>query len=51
MQKIEITFDRKYIESLIAGNEQTPEEGGKIRKIANAILAEGIKESTEGNYC
>ena len=51
MQKIEITFDRKYIESLIAGNEQTPEERGKIRKIANAILAEGIKESTEGNYC
>ena len=51
MQKIEITFDRKYIESLIAGNEQTPEERGKIRKIANVILAEGIKESTEGNYC
>ena len=51
MQKIEITFDRRYIESLIAGNEQTPEERGKIRKIANAILAEGIKESTEGNYC
>ncbi len=51
MQRIEITFDRKYIESLIAGNEQTPEERGKIRKIANAILAEGIKESTEGNYC
>ena len=51
MQKIEITFDRRYIESLIAGKEQTPEERGKIRKIANAILAEGIKESTEGNYC
>lgn len=51
MQRIEITFDRKYIESLIAGNEQAPEERGKIRKIANAILAEGIKESTEGNYC
>lgn len=51
MQKIEITFDRRYIESLIAGNEQTPEERGKIRKIANGILAEGIKESTEGNYC
>ena len=51
MQRIEITFDRKYIESLISGNEQTPEERGKIRKIANAILAEGIKESTEGNYC
>lgn len=51
MQRIEIEFDRKYIESLIAGNEQTPEERGKIRKIANAILAEGIKESTEGNYC
>lgn len=51
MQRIEITFDRKYIESLIAGNEQTPEERGKIRKIANGILAEGIKESTEGNYC
>ena len=51
MQRIEITFDRKYIESLIAGNEQTPEERGKIRKIANAILAEGVKESTEGNYC
>ena len=50
MQKIEITFDRKYIESLIAGNEQTPEERGKIRKIANGIIAEGIKESTEGNY-
>lgn len=51
MQRIEITFDRKYIESLIAGNEQAPEERGKIRKIANGILAEGIKESTEGNYC
>lgn len=51
MQRIEITFDRRYIESLIAGNEQTPEERGKIRKIANAILAEGVKESTEGNYC
>ena len=51
MQRIEITFVRKYIESLIAGNEQTPEERGKVRKIANAILAEGIKESTEGNYC
>lgn len=50
MQKIEITFDRKYIESLIAGKEQTPEERGKIRKIANGIIAEGIKESTEGNY-
>ena len=50
MQKIEITFDRRYIESLIAGKEQTPEERGKIRKIANGILAEGIKESTEGNY-
>ena len=51
MQKIEITFDRRYIESLIAGKEQTPEERGKIRKIANGIIAEGIKESTEGNYC
>ena len=51
MQRIEITFDRKYIESLIAGNEQTPEERGKIRKIVNGIIAEGIKESTEGNYC
>ena len=51
MQKIEITFDRRYIESLIAGKEQMPEERGKIRKIANGILAEGIKESTEGNYC
>ena len=51
MQKIEITFDRRYIESLIAGKEQPPEERGKVRKIANAILAEGIKESTEGNYC
>ena len=50
MQRIEITFDRKYIESLIAGKEQTPEERGKIRKIANGIIAEGIKESTEGNY-
>ena len=51
MQRIQITFDRRYIESLIAGKEQTPEERGKIRKIANGILAEGIKESTEGNYC
>lgn len=51
MQKIEITFDRRYIESLIAGKEQTPEERGKIRKIANGIIAEGIKESSEGNYC
>ena len=50
MQKIEITFDRRYTESLIAGKEQTPEERGKIRKIANGIIAEGIKESTEGNY-
>ncbi len=50
MQKIEITFDRRYIESLLAGKEQTPEERGKIRKIANGIIAEGIKESTEGNY-
>lgn len=50
MQKIEITFDRRYIESLIAGKEQTPEERGKIRKIANGIIAEGIKESSEGNY-
>lgn len=50
MQRIEITFDRKYIESLIAGKEQTPEERGKIRKIANGIIAEGIKESSEGNY-
>ena len=50
MQKIEVTFDRRYIESLIAGKEQTPEERGKIRKIANGIIAEGIKESTEGNY-
>ena len=51
MQKIEITFDRRYIESLIAGKEQMPEERGKIRKIANGIIAEGIKESSEGNYC
>ena len=51
MQRIEITFDRKYIESLIAGNEQTPEDRGKIRKIVNGIIAEGVKESTEGNYC
>ena len=43
MQKIEITFDRRYIESLIAGKEQTPEERGKIRKIANGIIADGIK--------
>lgn len=50
MKKIEITFDRRYIESLIAGKEQTSEERGKIRKIANGIIAEGIKESTEGNY-
>lgn len=50
MQKIEITFDRRYIKSLIAGKEQTPEERGKIRKIANGIIADGIKESTEGNY-
>ena len=50
MQKIEITFDRRYIESLIAGKEQMPEERGKIRKIANGIIAEGIKESSEGNY-
>ena len=51
MQRIEITFDRRYIESLIAGNEQTPEERGRIRKIANGIISEGIRESTEGNYC
>ena len=51
MQRIEITFDRRYIESLLAGNEQTPEERGKIRKIANGIISEGIRESTEGNYC
>ena len=51
MQRIEITFDRRYIESLIVGNEQTPEERGKIRKIANGIISEGIRESTEGNYC
>ena len=50
MQRIEITFDRKYIESLIAGKEQPPEERGKIRKIANGIITNGIKESTEGNY-
>lgn len=50
MQKIEITFDRRYIESLIAGKEQMPEERGKIRKIANGIITDGIKESTEGNY-
>ena len=50
MQKIEITFDRRYIESLIAGKEQPPEERGKIRKIANGIITNGIKESTEGNY-
>lgn len=50
MQKIEITFDRRYIESLIAGKEQQPEERGKIRKIANGIITNGIKESTEGNY-
>ena len=43
MQRIEITFDRRYIESLIAGNEQTPEERGRIRKIANGIISEGIK--------
>lgn len=51
MQRIEITFDRRYVENLIAGNEQTPEERGKIRKIANGIISEGIRESTEGNYC
>lgn len=50
MQKIEITFVRRYIESLIAGKEQPPEERGKIRKIANDIITNGIKESTEGNY-
>ncbi len=50
MQKIEITFDRRYIESLISGKEQMPEERGKIRKIANGIITNGIKESTEGNY-
>lgn len=51
MQRIQITFDRKYIESLLAGKEQTPEERGRIRKIANGIIDEGIRESTEGNYC
>ncbi len=51
IKKIEITFDRRYIESLIAGNEQTPEERGRIRKIANGIISDGIRESTEGNWC
>lgn len=50
MQRIEITFDRRYIESLIAGNEQTPEERGRIRKIANGIISEGITNVPFGGY-
>ena len=51
MSRIEITFDRNYIAG-IAGGEILPpaEQTRRVREMADKIIAEGTKNTTEGNW-
>ena len=51
MERIEITFNRDYIAG-IAGGEILPpaEQTRRVREIADKIIAEGTKNTTEGNW-
>ena len=51
MDRIEITFDRDYIVNIADGNILPPgEQTRRVREIADKIIAEGIENTTEGNW-
>ena len=51
MQKTDIVFKSSYIRDLISGDELHPAEHTKrVRGIADKIIEEGIKNTTQGNW-
>mgnify|MGYP001864075018 CR=1 FL=1 len=51
MDRIEITFDRDYIVDIADGNILLPgEQTQRVRTVADKIIAEGIENTTEGNW-
>ena len=51
MERIEIAFDRDYIAGIAGGSILPPGEHTRlVREIANKIVAEGTKNTTEGNW-
>lgn len=51
MERIEISFDRDYIAGIAGGSIMPPGEHTRlVREIANRIVAEGTKNTTEGNW-
>ena len=51
MERIEISFDRDYIAGIAGGSILPPGEHTRlVREIANRIVAEGTKNTTEGNW-
>ena len=51
MDRIEITFDRDYIAGIADGELLPPiQQTRRVREIADRIIAEGVKNTTEGNW-
>lgn len=51
MQRIEIVFDRGYIAGIASGNYPPPAEYTRlVREIADKIVSDGTKNTTEGNW-
>ncbi len=51
MERIEITFERDYIADIVDGKIPWPgEQTQRVRAVADKIIAEGIENTTEGNW-
>ena len=51
MERIGIAFDRDYIAGIAGGSILPPgEQTRRVREIADKIIAEGIENTTEGNW-
>lgn len=51
MERIEIAFDRDYIAGIADGEILPPiQQTRRVREIADKIITEGVKNTTEGNW-
>ena len=51
MERIKIAFERDYIAGIVNGSILPPgEQTRRVREIADKIIAEGIENTTEGNW-
>lgn len=51
MERIEFTFERDYIADIVDGKIPWPgEQTQRVRAVADKIIAEGIENTTEGNW-